>query len=84
MQQVREIILFGWTENFSTRGPEQCSIESCKTIAGCTNNKHIFLTIIQWHVRLAHLQFYEHWRATSLKAKGTCTISWQYILILDL
>ena len=57
MQQVREIILFGWTENFSTQGPEHCHIEFCKTIAGCTNNKDIFFTILLWHVRAAHLQF---------------------------
>ena len=52
-----KIILFGWTENFSTQGPEHCHIEFCKTIAGCTNNKDIFLTILRWHVRAAHLQF---------------------------
>ena len=54
---MREIILFGWTENFSTQGPEHCHIEFCKAIAECTTNKDIFLTILRWHVRAAHLQF---------------------------
>ena len=49
--------MFGWTENFSTQGPEHCHIEFCKNLAGCTNNKDIFLTIMRWHVRAAHLQF---------------------------
>ena len=46
MSQVREIIQFGWTENFSTQGQEHCHIEFCKTIAGCTSSKDIFLTVI--------------------------------------
>jgi hypothetical protein len=57
MSQVREIILYGWSENFSTQGPEHCHIEFCKNLAGCTNNKDVFLTILRWHVRAAHLQY---------------------------
>jgi hypothetical protein len=55
--QVREIILFGWSENVSTQGPEHCHIEFCKALAHCTNNKDIFLTILRWHARAAHLQY---------------------------
>ena len=57
MYQVREIIMFGWTENFSTQGPEHCHIDFCKNLADCTNNKDIFLTLLRWHVRAAHLQY---------------------------
>ena len=57
MYQVREIIMFGWSENFSTQGPEHCHIEFCKNLAECTNNKDIFLTLLRWHVRAAHLQY---------------------------
>ena len=52
-----EIILFVWTENFSTQGPEHCHIEFCKNLAQCTNNKDVFLAIMQWHVLAAHLQY---------------------------
>ena len=55
--QVREIIMFGWSENFSTQGPEHCHIEFCKNLEECTNNKDIFLTLLRWHVRAAHLQY---------------------------
>ena len=30
LHKVREIIMFGWTENFSTQGPERCHIDFCK------------------------------------------------------
>ena len=49
--------MFGWSENFSTQGPEHCHIEFCKNLAECTNNKDIFLTLLRWHVRAAHLQY---------------------------
>ncbi len=55
MSQVREIILYGWSENFSTKGPEHCHLEFCTNLAGFTNNKDLFLTILRWHVRAAHL-----------------------------
>ena len=49
--------MFGWTENCSTQGPEHCHIEFCKDLEDCTNNKDIFLTLLRWHVRAAHLQY---------------------------
>ena len=70
MYQVREIILFGWTENFSTQGPEHCHIEFCKNLAGCTNNKDIFLTILCWHVRAAHLQYLRNLEVDLADAEG--------------
>ena len=57
LHKVREIILFGWSENFSTQGPEHCHIDFVKKIAQCTNNKEVFLTILRYHVREGHLQY---------------------------
>ena len=37
LHKVRELILFGWSENFSTQGPEHCHIDFCKKVAVCTN-----------------------------------------------
>ncbi len=30
LHKVRELILFGWSENFSTQGPEHCHIDFVK------------------------------------------------------
>ena len=57
LHKVRELILFGWSENFSTQGPEHCHIDFIKKIANCTNNKEVFLCILQYHVRESHLQY---------------------------
>jgi hypothetical protein len=50
LHKVRELILFGWSENFSIQGPE-CHIDFIKKIANCTNN------ILRYHVRELHLQY---------------------------
>jgi hypothetical protein len=55
--QVREIIMLEWTNIFSSQGPEHCHIEFCKKLADCSNNKDMFLTLLHWHVRAAHLQY---------------------------
>ena len=70
ISQVREIILFGWSENFSTQGPERCHIDFCKDVAFCTNNKDIFLTILRWHVRAAHLQYLHNLEVDMADAEG--------------
>ncbi len=60
LHKVCERILFGWSENFSTHGPEHhwhCHIEFCKKVAACTNNKDVFLCILRHHVREGHLQY---------------------------
>ena len=41
LHKVRELILFGWSENFSTQGPEHCHIDFVKKIGNCTNNKEV-------------------------------------------
>jgi hypothetical protein len=57
LHRVRELILFGWSENFSTQGPEHCHIDFIKKIAHCTSNKEVFLTILRYHVREGQLQY---------------------------
>jgi hypothetical protein len=69
--------LFGWTENFSTQGPEHCHIEFCKNLAGCTNNKDIFLTIMRWHVRAAHLQFLQALESDMADDDDNDRLSWK-------
>ena len=63
LHKVRELILFGWSENFSTQGPEHCHIDFVKKVAHCTNNKDVFLTILRYHVREGHLQYLQKLRA---------------------
>ena len=63
LHKVRELILFGWSENFSTQGPEHCHIDFIKNIGHCTNNKEVFLTILRHHVREGHLQYLIQLRA---------------------
>ncbi len=46
LHKVREPLLFGWSENVSTQGPEHCHIDFCKKVAACTNNKDVLLTIM--------------------------------------
>jgi hypothetical protein len=63
LHKVRDLILFGWTENFSTQGPEHCHIDFCKKVASCTNNKDVFLCILRHHVREGHLQYLQQLQA---------------------
>ena len=48
--------MFGWTENFSTQGPDDCHIEFCKNLAGVPTTK-----TFSWQScagpAVAHLQF---------------------------
>ncbi len=57
LHKVRELILFGWSENISTQGPEHCHIDFCKKVANYTNNKDVFLCILCHPVREGHLQY---------------------------
>ncbi len=36
LHKVRDILLFGWSENFSHQGPEHGHIDNCKKLANCT------------------------------------------------
>jgi hypothetical protein len=57
LHKVRDIILFGWSENFSHQGPEHAHIHNCKGLASCTNNKEVYLMVLRAHSREAHLQY---------------------------
>ena len=39
-------------------------------MAGCTNNKDVFLTILRWHVRAGHLQYLRTLQADMEDAEG--------------
>jgi hypothetical protein len=57
LRKVRDILLFGWSENFSHQGPEHGHIDNCKRLANCKNNKEVYLTVLQAHSREGHLQY---------------------------
>ena len=57
LHKVRDILLFGWSENFSHQGPEHGHIDNCKRLANCTNNKEVYLTVLWAHSREGHLQY---------------------------
>ena len=57
LHKVRDILLFGWSENFSHQGPEHGHIDNCKKLANCTNNKEVYLTVLRAHSREGHLQY---------------------------
>jgi hypothetical protein len=59
LHKVREIVLWGWTENTSCQGPEHAHKELIKNVAHLTNNKDIFLCILRYHCRRGFLQQYE-------------------------
>ena len=57
LHKVRDILLFGWSENFGHQGPEHGHIDNCKKLANCTNNKDVYLTVLRAHAREGHLQY---------------------------
>ena len=57
LNNVRDILLFGWSENFSHQGPEHGHIDNCKKLENCTNNKDVYLTVLRAHAREGHLQY---------------------------
>ena len=57
LHKVRDILLFGWSENFSHQGPEHGQIDNCKRLENCTNNKEVYLTVLRAHSREGHLQY---------------------------
>ncbi len=51
LHKVRDILLFGWSENFAHQGPEHGHIDNCKRLASCTNNKEVYLTVLRAQAR---------------------------------
>jgi len=59
LHKVREIVLWGNTDNTSCQGAEHAHIELITSVAHLTNNKDVFLCILRFHTRAAFLQHYE-------------------------
>jgi hypothetical protein len=57
LHKARDILLFGWSENFGHQGPEHGHIDNCKKLANCTNNKEVYLTVLRAHSHEGHLQY---------------------------
>ena len=58
LHKVREIVMWGWSENTSCQGPEHAHIDIIKSMAHLTNNKDVFLCILRYHCRCGLLQQY--------------------------
>jgi hypothetical protein len=58
LHKVRDILLLGWSENFSHQGHSGHShIYNCKRMADCTNKKEVYHTVLRAHSREGHLQY---------------------------
>ena len=47
LHKVREIVMWGWSENTSCQGPEHAHIDIIKSVVHLTNNKDVFLCILR-------------------------------------
>jgi hypothetical protein len=52
LHKVREIVVWGWSENTSCQGPEHAHIDLIKNVAHLTNNMDMFLCILRYHCRV--------------------------------
>ena len=59
LHKVREIIMWGNSDNTSCQSAEHADIVLIKVVAGCTNNKDVVLCILRFHARRAYLQHYQ-------------------------
>ena len=59
LHKVREIVMWGCSENTSCQGPEHAHIDIIKTVAHLTNNKDVFLCILRYHCWRGFIQQYE-------------------------
>ncbi len=57
LHKVSDILLLGWSKNFSHQGPEHSHIDNYKHLTACTNNKEVYLTVFRAHSREGHLQY---------------------------
>ena len=57
VHKVRDIILLGWSEIFGHQGPEHGHINNIKRLAGCVNNKEVYLSVLKAHARAGHLSY---------------------------
>jgi len=58
LHKVREIIMWGNSDNTSCQSAEHAHIDLIKSVACCTNNKDAFVCILRFHARRAYLQHY--------------------------
>jgi hypothetical protein len=56
LHKMREIVMWGWSENTSCQGPEHANINIIQSVAHLTNNKDVFLFILRFHCRRGLLQ----------------------------
>ena len=75
LHKVREIIMWGNSDNTSCQSAEHAHIHLIKSVAACTNNKDVFMCILSFHARQAYLQHYqtllqelEGWEESSAEA----------------
>jgi hypothetical protein len=59
LHKVREIIMWGNSDNRSCQSAEHAHIDLIKAVAGCTINKDVFMCILRFHARRAYLQHYQ-------------------------
>ena len=53
VHKVRDIIFLGWSEIC----PEHGHIDNIKRLAGCINNKEVYLMVLKAHARAGHLSY---------------------------
>jgi hypothetical protein len=82
LHKVREIVMWGWSENSSCQGPEHAHIDIVKSVAHLTNNKDVFLWILRYHCRSGLLQQYKqllalclqcYWLSLHIAGPSQCT-----------
>ena len=67
LHKVREIVMWGNSDNTSCQSPEHAHIDLIKAVASCTNNKDVFMCILRFHARRGYLQ---HYRTLLLELEG--------------
>ena len=70
LHKVREIVMWGWSENTSCQGPEHAHIDLIKNVAHLTNNKDVFLCILRYHCCRGLVQKYEQMLEDMLDSDG--------------
>jgi hypothetical protein len=64
LRKVSKIIKWGNSDNTSCQSAERAHIALIKVVAGCTNNKNVFVCILRFHARSAYLQLLQELNAT--------------------
>ena len=59
MHKVRDIIMWGNSDNISCQSEEHAHIDLIKLVAGFTSDEDVFMCILCFHAHLAYLQDYQ-------------------------